>query len=183
MDGVIVAPPLGINLSISRRLHIAPLTPEETARAQPAAQPQLAGSGPFWRWVNRLRYAGRRPLPGVREALAALAQRRELHIVSARSAANRPDVERWLAEHGLAEYIAAVHLNAANLAPPRFKLAVLANLGIAEHVDDDGATAYYLAMQGRVRVYLCDWPRNRGLPYPDEVRRVASLHEVARLLT
>jgi hypothetical protein len=56
------------------------------------------------------------------------------------------------------------------------------DLGAGEHVDDDGATAYYLAHHSLPRVYLRDWPRNRGLPYPANVEVVGSLIEIAERL-
>ena len=94
----------------------------------------------------------------------------------------RPLVWRWLRRHGLAPYIADVHLNDAHLPSAQFKLYTLRRLGATEHVDDDGATAYYLAFHGGVTVYLCDWPRNRGLPYPASVRVVRGLAGVAGAL-
>lgn len=180
MDGVVVSPPLGWNFSISRRLDAAPLTATERAAVEREDGVHATG-GLHW-LITAARYSFRRSLPGVGAAVAALAAKREVHIVSARSAANRRYVEGWLAGQGLLPHITAIHLNAAGLTPARFKLATLTKLGITEHVDDDGATAYYLASQAGVSVYLCDWPRNRDLPYPASVRRVASLREVAPLL-
>lgn len=179
LDGVIVRPPLGRNVAISRRLDLPPLP--TTIR--------YVDTGTRWRhtyWLLRsgleiARYSGRRPLPGVREALAELAERRRLLVLSGRRWVVRPLVWRWLARHGLAEYVAEVHLNDAHLPSAQFKLHMAQRLGVAEHVDDDGATAYYLARHG-ITVYLCDWPRNRGLPYPPGVRPVRDLGEVASRL-
>jgi hypothetical protein len=42
--------------------------------------------------------------------------------------------------------------------------------------------AYYLAHNG-IRVFLRDWPRNRGLPYPREVTVYHRLEEVAEVLS
>ncbi|MBX5490401.1 MAG: hypothetical protein IRZ14_04525 [Chloroflexi bacterium] len=180
LDGVLVQPPLGWNVAISRRLAL-PRLPAEVPRLRLDTR---------WRqnyWLARTgleiaRYAGRRPLPGVAEALAALATVRQLEVVSGRRWVVRPLVRRWLERHGLAPYIAAVHLNDRPLASAQFKLWLLMTRGIAEHVDDDGATAYYLARHGVDAVYLCDWPRNRGLPYPPSVRRVRDLRDLASLL-
>ncbi len=179
LDGVIVRPPLGRNVAISRRLDLPPL-PATVRQVDPR---------PRWRytyWLLRsgfeiARYSGRRPLPGVREALAALAERRRLLVLSGRRWVVRPLVWRWLARNGLAAYVAEVHLNDAHLPSALFKLYTTQRLGVAEHVDDDGATAYYLARHG-LTVYLCDWPRNRGLPYPPSVRVVPDLGAVASLL-
>jgi hypothetical protein len=180
LDGVLVRPPLGWNMAISRRLALPPL---------PAEVPPLRLDTRWQRsyWLARAgfevaRYLGRRPLPGVAEALAALATVRRLEVVSSRRWLVRPLVRRWLERHGLAPYIAAIHLNDRPLRGPQFKLWLLRDRGIAEHVDDDGATAFYLASRGIATVYLCDWPRNRGLPYPAGVRRVRGLPDVAALL-
>ena len=179
LDGVIVRPPLGRNVAISRRLDLPPL-PSPIRHVDTATR---------WRhtyWLLRsgfeiARYSGRQPLPGVRDALAALAERRRLLVLSGRRWVVRPLVWRWLARNGLAEYVAEVHLNDAHLPSAQFKLYTAQRLGVAEHVDDDGATAYYLARHG-LTVYLCDWPRNRSLPYPPGVRVVRNLAEVPRRL-
>jgi FMN phosphatase YigB (HAD superfamily) len=180
LAGVIVQPPLGWNVAISRRLDVPPLPP--TVRR--------VNTGTRWRrgyWMLRTglevaRYTGRRPLPGVREALAALADRRRLFVLSGRRWVVRPLVERWLERYGLAPYVSAVYLNDAYLPSAQYKLHTLQGLGASEHVDDDGATAYYLARHGGITVYLCDWPRNRGLPYPGTVQVVRNLSEVVRYL-
>ena len=180
LDGVIVRPPLGWNVAISRRLDV----PALPALVQPVGAHTRWGRN-YWlvrAGLELARYSGRRPLPAVREALAELAEVRRLCILSGRRWVVRPLVRRWLARHGLAEYVADVHLNDVQRPSAQFKLWTLQRLGIGEHVDDDGATAYYLASRAAVVVYLCDWPRNRGLPYPPTVRAVRDLSDVARLL-
>ena len=181
LDGVLVRPPLGWNVAISRRLDVPPLPP------------RVHGVGTTERfrrnwWLARMgiefaRYYGRAPLPGAAEAVRALARVRRLVVVSGRCWVVRPLVERWLARHGMATSIAAIHLNDRHLRTAQFKLWTLRVRGIGEHVDDDGATAWYLATHGVGRVYLCDWPRNRGLPYPQAVEPVRSLLDVAERLT
>jgi hypothetical protein len=180
LDGVLVRPPLGWNPAISRRLDVPPLP--GTVRT--------VATGTRWQqnyWLLRsalevARYSRRQPLPGVCEALPELAALRRLVVVSGRRWVVRPLVRRWLARHGLADYVADVYLNDVHLPSAQFKLWTLQRLGIGEHVDDDGATAYYLASHSPVVVYLCDWPRNRGLPYPAGVRSVRDLAEVVRCL-
>ena len=180
LDGVVVRPPLGWNVAISRRLDTPPL-PET-----------VAGLGLDRRWRQRYwlartalefaRYGGRQPLPGVRDALARLATVRRPVVLSGRRWVVRPLVRRWLARHGLAEFVADIYLNDVALPSAQFKLWTLQRLGIGEHVDDDGATAHYLASHSAVLVYLCDWPRNRGLPYPPGVQPVPSLLALAERL-
>lgn len=176
LDGVIVRPPLGWNVAISRRLDARPLP----ARIEPATRCDRWNRA-YWllrAGLEAARYAGRQPLPGVREALTALAARRRLVVVSGRRWVVRPLVERWLARHGLRDSISALYLNDRRLPSAQFKLWMLRRLGIREHVEDDGGTAYYLASHG-ITVYLCDWPRNRDLPYPPGVERVRDLRELA----
>jgi hypothetical protein len=180
LDGVVVRPPLGWNPAISRRLDVPPL-PDTVQRI---------GVGTRWQqnyWLLRgglevARYSRRRPMPGACEAIPLLASVRRLVVVSGRAWVVRPMVRRWLAVHGLADYVTDIQLNDVRLPSAQFKLWTLQRLSIAEHVDDDGATAYYLASRGAVTVYLCDWPRNRGLPYPKQVRPVGNLLEVAHRL-
>src|SRR5579883_2255822 len=109
LDGVLVRPPLGWNMAISRRLALPPL---------PAEVPPLRLDTRWQRsyWLARAgfevaRYLGR-------------------WLV-------RPLVRRWLERHGLVPYIAAIHLNDRPLRGPQFKLWLLRDRGIAEHVDDD----------------------------------------------
>jgi hypothetical protein len=177
LDGVIVRPPFGWNVAISRRV----LTPKSTDELKwvRAREPGSLSS-----LVQRLlRYAMRRPLRGVPEGVHLLAASRRIHIVSARNVVVQAAVEDWLEQHGLKQYIAGgVHLNDTGLPGPYFKLAQLQRLGITEHVDDDGATAEYLARYGGISVYLCSWPRNCDLEYASRVHRVADLLALALVL-
>lgn len=180
LDGVIVRPPLGWNVAISRRLDLPPL-PAEARSLVPATR---------WRrnyWLLRAglevaRYSGRAPLPGALDAVRALAGVRRLVVVSGRRWVVRPLVRRWLDRHGIGSCVAAIYLNDRALRTAQFKLWTLNREQASEHADDDGATAWYLATHGRLTVYLCDWPRNRGLPYPPSVQPVADLAATAARL-
>jgi hypothetical protein len=103
-------------------------------------------------------------------------------IVSGRCWVVELQVRRWLERHGLAAYVSAIYLNTLSLRSAQFKLWTLEQHGIHEHVDDDGGTAYYLASRSHATVYLCDWPRNRGLPYPPNVQPIRDLAELAHRL-
>lgn len=178
LDGVLASPPLGLNLPISRSLGGAALPVRVELTAKPPAWAQR-----LVLWAHRLSYAPRRPLPGVAEGLAAMARWRELVLVTGRSWLGSPVVEGWLLRHGLREYFSAVYTNNTRLNSAQFKLWKARQLGAAEHVDDDGSVVYYLARSGLGRVFLQDWPRNRGLPYPPQVVVVRSLAEVAEHLS
>ena len=65
---------------------------------------------------------------------------------------------------------------------PRFKLEMAQELHANEFVEDDGRTARFLNHFGVSSVYLRDWPKNRGR-YPEQIRVVRSLSEVASALT
>ena len=168
LDGVICRPPLGVNIGIHRGF----LDPER--EPAPARVPP--------RWISALvdpaRFELRRPLPGVRRALAELASERRLVVLTGR----RSSPARWLARHGLAAFAEAVVFNEGPLSSPHYKLRAVDDLGAAEHVDDDPRTAQLLAERGRCRVFLRDWPRNRSLAYAPGVTRVSDLDELARRL-
>lgn len=170
LDGVVVRPPLGWNITISRRLDLPVLAPDG----------RLDGTDPRFRslvrsWLEFGRYSFRRPMPGVRDAFAQLAKVRDIHVISARSHDGLSAAESWLEKHGLLAHVSAIHLKPAGVRPPYFKTWTLQRLGIEEHVEDDGATAHYMASHCSITVYLCDWPRNRGLPYPAGVHVVPDL--------
>lgn len=167
LDGVICSPLLGLNLGISSEF------------LDPEAPPRPANVPPRWlsTILDPLRFEVRRPLPGVSEALRALAQVRTVILLTGR----RTDPTRWLRRHHLDEHLDRVVFNQSPLRSPHFKLNAIARLGATDHVDDDGHTAQLLAQRSAARVYLCDWPRNRGVEYAPNVRRVEGLREVARI--
>jgi hypothetical protein len=121
---------------------------------------------------------GRKLLPGVREGLESLAEVRRVVVITGRSWFARDQIRRWLALHGLDQYIDDVIVNNTDLATAHYKLWTAHRLEISEHIDDDGSIAFFLANHG-VTVYLRRWPRNRDLPYPTQVRPFTQLTEVA----
>jgi hypothetical protein len=168
LDGVICAPPFGINLGISTRFLDA------------SAPPAPARVPPRWasRVLDRLRFDFRRPLPEAAAALRELQAARRIVLVTGR----RTSPEPWLRRHGLADSIERIVINDTALRSPHFKLDTIASLQPREHVDDDGRTAQLLAQHSTARVYLRDWPRNRDAAYAPGVVRVADLAAFARLV-
>lgn len=168
LDGVICMPPLGRNLGIHRRL------------IDPDAEPPSAFVPPRWFAgpIDRLRFAFRRPDTEARAALERLAEIRRLVILTGR----RSSPDRWLRRHGLDHLIDRVMINEGRHGSAHYKLRCVSELGAAEHIDDDGPTAQLLADRSAVRVYLRDWPRNRGLAYSDAVTRVDDLSGLASRL-
>ena len=168
LDGVICAPPFGVNLGVGRRF-LDPDAPPVAARVPP-------------RWLSapldRIRFGVRRPLPEAREALAALSELRRVVVLTGR----RTSPRRWMERHGLDRYVDEIVVNDGPLASAHFKLRCAQELDAVEHIDDDGATAQLLAERSNVAVYVRDWPRNRGLPYASNVTRVAHLGELAQRL-
>jgi len=177
LDGVIVAPPLPYNLAISRRLDLPPLPSEVRESALLADRRRtrrLLSLG-----MEMLRAYGRRPMPDARQGLLAIREYRVPIAVTGRHWVGRGMIARWLRCHGLDDLFAVIYPNSTDQPSPLYKLWRLRQRGISEHVDDDGATAYYLARNGVAVVYLRDWHRNRGLPYPANVRTYRRLEEVA----
>ena len=168
LDGVIAAPLFGVNLGIGRSF------------LDPDASPARAMVPPRWLSapVDHARFDLRRPLPGVAAALARLRELRRVVVLTGRRSSPRP----WLRRHGLEALVDDVVLNATPLRSPHHKLEAVASLGAAEHIDDDARTAQLLAERSPAVPYLRDWPRNRGLPLQERVRRVADLGELAALL-
>jgi phosphoglycolate phosphatase-like HAD superfamily hydrolase len=168
LDGVICNPPFGINLGI----HSAFLDPSQPAPI--ARVPPRWWSEPF----DRARFDLRRPLPRVEEALRTLRELRTVYLLTGR----RTSPARWLARYRLDGFIDRVIINETALRSPHYKLHAIEELGAQEHVDDDGRTAQLIAGGSAVRVFLVDWPRNRGPQYHDQVTRVRSLLDVAEAL-
>ncbi len=168
-DGVICSPLLRINISLQRRF------------LDPHDMPPAARVPPRWfsHLVDRPRYAFRRPLPSVHEALGRLARERRIIVLTGRRTSPAP----WLSRHGLADFVEAVHINVSRLASPHYKLASIQELGAAEHIDDDPRTTQLLAERAACRVFLRDWPRNRGLSYMPSVTRVADLSALTQVLS
>ncbi|MBM4416286.1 MAG: hypothetical protein FJ035_08645 [Chloroflexi bacterium] len=168
LDGVICSPPFGVNLGISTRFLEAAAEPRP-ARVPPRTLSLVA---------DRLRFELRQPLPEAASALRELQAVRRIVLLTGR----RTSPQLWLHRHGLADAIDRIVTNDTALRSPHFKLALLAELAPREHVDDDGRTAQLLAQRSRVRVYLRDWPRNRGVAYAPSIARVADLAAFARLV-
>ncbi|MCS7296036.1 MAG: hypothetical protein RMK15_02020 [Chloroflexota bacterium] len=162
LDGVLARPPFGIN----------PGTNRGKRRDAPGRWNPL---WPFERW----RYAGRRPMPGAREALMAARSHGEVIVVSARGEAARSSTERWLRRHF--GWVPPIFLRPSwRERSAQFKVRVLSELRPCVHVEDDPHTAEWLA-EILPHVVLVDWRRNRWLRRPN-IHRVASLTEVPALL-
>jgi len=177
VDGVLCRPPLGLNLAIAGRFGIPPL-PEPVAHE---AQARSRGRRALAAALEALRFAWRTPMPDAAAGLAAVSAVVTPVIVTGRSDVGRGLMERWLERHGLKAYFTDIHMSIGALRGPQFKLATLRRRDIFQHIDDDGATVRYLAADGRARIYLRDWPLNRG-EYPANVTVVRSLGDLAETL-
>lgn len=168
MDGVFCRPFFGWNLGISSDF------------LDPDAPPRPASVPPGWfrRPWDTARFNPRRPLPDARGGLARLREVRRLVVVTGR----RTYPRWWLRHHRLSEYFERVMVNETPLRSPHYKLEVMDLLGASEHIDDDPRTAQLLAQRSRARVYLRNWPTNRGAALDPRVQRVDDLQELADLL-
>ena len=179
LDGVLVRPPGGRNLTMGRNLSPRPADAaalRHRGEAQPSRWDRL-----LMRTYYRARYAGRSPMAGAAALLEAAAQRHRLIALSGRSWRGRAQTERWLQKHGLRQRLRAVVLNDTRLPAAQFKLEAAQRLAVGRHVDDDAATAALLAQAG-IPVDLIDWPCNRGLAFPAGVQRWADLAALAEAL-
>lgn len=175
MDGVLCRPPFGLNVAIGRRLDIPPLPTSfrHRSKAHPRSLYLVLLA------IEALKYWHRPPMPDVREGLKAISRFRRPILLTGRRWVGRAVIEAWLQRYGLHEYFHDLRPNDTTLRPVHHKLRVCRELGIGEHVDDDGSVAYFLVSNGIPKVYLREWPRNRGIDYPKGVVVFRSLQEVA----
>jgi hypothetical protein len=175
MDGVLCRPPFGLNVAISRSLDIPPIPPSFRHRSRERSKSIYL----LLLAIEAIKYWHRPPMPDVHQGLAAIHEFRRLVLLTGRRWVGRAIIEAWLQRHGLRHYFHDLRPNDTNLRPVHHKLRVCRELGISEHVDDDGSVAYFLVTNGIAKVYLREWPRNRGISYPEGVVVFRSLMEVA----
>lgn len=177
LDGVLAAPPFGWNPAINRDTGLRP------SAASAAAQPRRATA--FDRlliatWYE-LRYVARPVRPGAVEAVEAAAALGETIVLTGRSERGRRQTRRWLEAAGIWPHLSELVMNATALPSARHKEREAARRNIAWHADDDAATAALLARCGAESALL-DWPRNRGLAFPEGVARYPDMQAVAAAL-
>ena len=176
LDGVLARPPLGFNVAISRHLHTRPLPSDFVKHDSDAARSQSILKLGF----ESLKYRGRQALPDAVEGLKAVSQYRRPVIVTARSWIGKQIIDAWLTRHGMREYIDDIVPNNTNLSPSMHKLRVARERGFREHVDDDGAVAFYLAHHDDLDViYLRTWWLNQGIVFPEKVLRIRTISDIA----
>lgn len=156
MDGVLCRPPFGIN----------PGSNQGKPRTSEGHKSLL------WR-TERIRYLGRRPMPGAREGFALLARTYDCRVVSARSEEARGLTEAWFSRwFGV---VPEIHLRPHwRESSAGFKARRVPELGAVAHFEDDPHTASWLA-DLIPAVFVVDWPRNRWLTGPANLYRVQDL--------
>lgn len=180
-DGVICRPPLGQNRVLGRQLHDDEL-PESVRRVDaPAKGFQDKTWLKFRGFFETIKYLGRIPMPQAREGIVAINELRRPVIITGRSFLAKEIVEAWLKKYDMTQFFEGVYANNTNVGTRLYKLYTLRAMGITEHADDDGAISYYLARKG-IQVYLRDWSRNEGLPYPSSVVHFRNIEEIAQHL-
>lgn len=182
-DGVICRPPFGQNRVLGRQLYEEELPENVRTIDGPATslprRVYLQARG----LLEDLKYLGRDPMAAAREGIIAVSQYRTPVIITGRSYLAKRIIDAWLKKYDMEEYFAAIYANNTALPTRQYKLHMLRRLGISEHVDDDGAITYYLAKKGIKQLFLRDWPRNQGLPYPDNVVHFTNIAEIVPNLT
>jgi hypothetical protein len=147
-DGVLCLTPFG---------RLAVHAPDGVPELPPAYErlyDERQSTGPLRVAIEYLRFGWRRMADDAPRVLGELSPVHELHIVTGRSAAGAPVIQRWLRARGLEAFAARVHMAPSGLSPAQHKLAVAKMLSIDAHIDDDPRTAYYLAEHNVSRVYL-----------------------------
>ncbi len=176
LDGVLASPPFNWNPAINRDTSLQP-RPDG-----PPPVPRPHGPGPLDRALTRswyeLRYAGRALRPGALDAVRAAAELGEVIVLTGRRERGRRRTRDWLERAGIWPHLSELVMNATPFGSARYKEVEARRRNIIWHADDDAATCALLARCG-VEVALLDWPRNRGLPYPDGVERRPDMHAVA----
>lgn len=155
LDGVLCRPPFGIN----------PGRGKNKRRDTPGRKNLL--------WLTeRWRYRGRKPMPGAREGLAALQERFDCQVVTARAEVARPYTEAWFARHFGS--VPPIHFRPHwRETSAQFKARMVRELKPVAHFEDDPFTAAWVAELGPA-VFLVDWPRNRWLE-GERIHRVESV--------
>ena len=175
LDGVLASPPFGWNPTLDRNISLQPISepaPLSAARRRGPLDPILTRT-----WYP-LRYAGRAARPGALEAVRAAAERHDVIVLTGRSERGRHQTQAWLEANGFAPFVEELVMNDGSRPSARHKERQLAERDAALHADDDAATCALLARCG-VPVALLDWPRNRGLDFPDGVRRYHDMTALA----
>lgn len=162
VDGVLCRPPFGLNPGSGRNKNRA-----------------TTGKWNVLWPLERIRYVGRKPMPGAREGLQGLIREYRCEVLSARGTAAGGYTRGWIGSRLDAE----LHVN---LRPhwretsARFKARVASELGASVHIEDDPHTARWLA-ELIPHVLLVDWPRNEWLD-GDNIHRITSIDEAPALI-
>ena len=175
LDGVLASPPFGWNPTLDRNVSLQPINELVQAAGERRRGPLDPVLTRTW---YALRYAGRAVRPGALDAVRAAAQHHEVIVLTGRSERGRRQTQAWLDANGFGEQIDAVVMNDGASSSARHKERQLAARDVALHADDDAATCALLARCG-VPVALLDWPRNRGLAFPDGVTRYSDMRALA----
>ncbi|MBA4181793.1 MAG: hypothetical protein C0506_14480 [Anaerolinea sp.] len=155
LDGVICRPPLGIN----------------PGRGQRKSREGMGTKNLLW-LTERWRYLGRKPMPGARNGLRALAASFDCQVVSARSDAAGALTETWFRRN--IGFEPPLNLRPDwRERPAQFKVRRIVELGAFAHFEDDAHTAQWVA-ELLPAVFLVDWWRNRWLEGPNihRIRRI-----------
>ncbi len=180
LDGVICRPPLGLNILIGKGPYEGRVS-TDGIDMDPARHGK-SGSSALISFLQKVKYIRRSPLPDAQEGLRAIKEHRDMVLITSRNGLVQKRVESWLERYGIRDLFDAVHTNHLGIPAPEFKWLMVSQQGIDEFIDDDGRVADFLARQRLSRVYLRDWPRNRGYKYPENVIRVNNLIQVSKRL-
>jgi hypothetical protein len=116
-----------------------------------------------WRaFVEFTRFAWRSAAPNVRDVLSGMAAEHELFLVTARGDDGIGVLRRWLRRHRIDGCFTDVCMSPPGVTSPQHKLAGARLLSLDAHIDDDPRTAFHLAQETSMRVFLLDHANARG---------------------
>ena len=180
MDGVLCRPPLGLNVAINKgpfcRSVRNPHAFYQANRFHPVTKL-------FFSIILRCKYIGRIHMADAKSGLEHIGEHRSLILVTSRTVFGHGLIRSWLVKYGLLDIFDRIYSNNTGLPSPDFKCYMAKKLGFDEFIDDDGQVADALSKQGLGKVYLRDWPKNRGYNYMHNVIRIHNLEEVARYVS
>jgi phosphoglycolate phosphatase-like HAD superfamily hydrolase len=173
-DGVLCPTPFG-RFAVHEPQPVPPLPDNFEALYAARDEPHFLRAA-----LEFMRFAWRMSAPSATDVLRQLADAHDLFIVTARSDDGIGILRRWLRRHKIDGYFKEICMSPPGVTSPQHKLAGAHLLSLDAHIDDDPRTAFHLARETSMSVYLLDHANARGdEPLPPNLTVVTSLDDFA----